>query len=217
MSTRQSEVHTIVRLFSSIAPPKRSRRARDASRMRHPPDRGASSWSRLRAASASGTSAYLLGVSGWPSGLSENMSSIRINQRKSNIGRIKYRWRRWSGSDHLRTDVCDETLPFMSDLPRFWTLKTRKPLHPAIPSRTREWFLFVAAALLLAVGPLYILSAYIRRLLTAYEAVQMCLPLWFGGGVFVVLGTLCRWWRLKKLRMHLRSKRNLAAGLSEPD
>ncbi len=119
--------------------------------------------------------------------------------------------------DHLRTKAYDETLPSMSDLPRYWTLKTRKPLHPTIPTRAREWLLFFAAALFLVAAPLYILSGYIRHLLTADEAVQMCLSLWFGGGVFVVLGTLCRWWRLKKLRMHVRSKRNLAVGLSEPD
>mgnify|MGYP000079503407 CR=1 FL=1 len=119
--------------------------------------------------------------------------------------------------DHLRTEAHDETLPFMSDLPQYWTLKRRKPLHPAIPTRAREWLLFFAAALFLIVAPLYILSTYIRRLLTADEAVQMCLPLLFGGGVFVVLGTLCRSWRLKKLRIHIRSERDLAAGLSEPD
>jgi hypothetical protein len=63
----------------------------------------------------------------------------------------------------------------------------------------------------------YILLAYFRHLLTADEAVQMAIPLWFGGGVFVVAGLFCRWWRLKKLEMYIRFKRDLVAGLSKSD
>lgn len=105
----------------------------------------------------------------------------------------------------------------MSDLPRYWSLQRRRALHPIVPTKAKELLLFITAGLFLAVGPLYVISAYFRRLLSADEAIEMYIPLLVGGGVFLILGILCRRRRLKKLKAYQQSKRDLASGFTKSD